>query len=90
MKTHLIKSASEVIPNQMMLVNVISRRVRQLARGHRPLVACAPGTGLSDVALTEVIEGKLSFEAAPVLKAGEEEPAVIPFPVKDSPRKKAA
>lgn len=90
MKTHLLLSASKVITNQMMLVNVISRRVRQLARGHRPLVACAPGTGLSDVALTEVIEGKLSFEAAPLLKASDEEPAVIPFPVKDSPRKKAA
>ncbi len=82
-------SASKVITNQMMLVNVISRRVRQLALGHRPLVACAPGTGLADVALTEVIEGKLSYEAAPVLKAVEEA-AVIPFPVKDSPRQKKA
>ncbi|MEO5719148.1 MAG: DNA-directed RNA polymerase subunit omega [Chthoniobacterales bacterium] len=90
MKTHLINSALEVITDQMMLVNVISRRVRQLARGHRPLVACAPGTPLADVALTEVIEGKLSYEAAPVLKPGEEAPAVIPFPVKDSSRKKAA
>lgn len=90
MKTQLIMSASKVIPDHMMLVNVISRRVRQLAFGHRPLVACAPGTGLADVALTEVIEGKLSYEAAPVLKATDEPAAVIPFPVKDSPRKKAA
>lgn len=82
-------SASKVITDQMMLVNVISRRVRQLALGHRPLVACAPGTGLADVALTEVIEGKLSYEAAPVLKAADEA-AVLPFPVKDSPRQKKA
>ena len=90
MKTQLLLAASKVIPNQMMLVNVISRRVRQLARGHRPLVACPPGTGLADVALSEVIEGKLTYEAAPVLKAADEPKAVIPFPVKDSPRKKAA
>ncbi len=90
MKAHLIKAASDVIADQMMLVNVISRRVRQLALGHRPLVACAPGTGLADVALTEVIEGKLSYEAAPVLKVTDEAATVVPFPVKDSPRKKAA
>ncbi len=90
MKTHLLNSALEVITEQTMLVNVISRRVRQLALGHRPLVACAPGTPLADVALTEVIEGKLSYEAAPLLKATDEAPAVILFPVKGGQRKKAA
>ena len=89
MKAHLIKAANEVILDQKMLVNVISQRVRQLAFGHRPLVACAPGTGLADVALTEVIEGKLSFEAivAPPL---EEVATVVAFPPKIAPRKKAA
>ena len=89
MKAHLIKAANEVILDQKMLVNVISQRVRQLAFGHRPLVACAPGTGLADVALTEVIEGKLSFEAiaAPPL---EEAATVVAFPTKAASRKKAA
>ena len=84
MKAHLIKAANEVILDQKMLVNVISQRVRQLAFGHRPLVACAPGTGLADVALTEVIEGKLSFEAivAPPL---EEVATVVAFPDQDCP-----
>ncbi|MBA3544469.1 MAG: DNA-directed RNA polymerase subunit omega [Chthoniobacterales bacterium] len=90
MKAHLIQSASAVIPDQKMLVNVISRRVRQLAFGHRPLVACAPGTGLADVALTEVIEGKLSYESDPVEKATEEVKTLVPFPTKALPRKKAA
>jgi DNA-directed RNA polymerase subunit omega len=89
MKAHLIKAASEVITDQKMLVNVISRRVRQLAFGHRPLVACAPGTGLADVALTEVIEGKLSYEAI-VAPEVEEAATVVAFPAKISPRKKAA
>ncbi len=72
-----------------MLVNVISRRVRQLALGHRPLVACLPGTGLADVALLEVIEGKLSYELAPEIKEVEDA-VVVPFPGKLSGRKKAA
>ena len=89
MKAHLIKAASEVITDQKMLVNVISRRVCQLAFGHRPLVACAPGTGLADVALTEVIEGKLSYEVI-VAPEVEEAATVVAFPAKISPRKKAA
>ena len=89
MKAHLIKAASEVILDQKMLVNVISQRVRQLSFGHRPLVACAPGTGLADVALTEVIEGKLSYEAIVAVPV-EEATTVVAFPTKISPKKKAA
>ena len=90
MKAHLIKAASEVITEPKMLVNVISRRVRQLSFGHRPLVACAPGTGLADVALTEVIEGKLTFELVPVITETDEAKTLVAFPTKVSPRKKAA
>ncbi|MEO8440679.1 MAG: DNA-directed RNA polymerase subunit omega [Spartobacteria bacterium] len=89
MNNLLIKAASEVITEPKMLINVISRRVRQLAFGHRPLVACAPGTGLADVALTEVIERKLTFEAEPVI-AEVVEAVVLPFPSKTKSRKKAA
>ena len=45
MKADLVKAASEVIPNQQILVNMISRRVRQLCLGHRPLVEFSPGLG---------------------------------------------
>ncbi len=37
MKADLVKAASEVITNQQILVNMVSRRVRQLSLGHRPL-----------------------------------------------------
>jgi DNA-directed RNA polymerase subunit omega len=43
MKAELVQAASEVITNQQILVNMVSRRVRQLTLGHRPLVVCAPG-----------------------------------------------
>src|SRR6266487_2358670 len=45
MKADLVKAASEVILNQQILVNMISRRVRQLSFGHRPMVEYAPGLG---------------------------------------------
>src|SRR5437879_415802 len=51
MKPELVKAAAEVITNQQILVNMVSRRVRQLCRGHRPLVEYAPGLGHADIAL---------------------------------------
>ena len=63
MKPHLVQSASEVIPNQQILVNMVSRRVRQLCLGHRPLVEFVPGLGHADVALSEIAAGKLVYES---------------------------
>ena len=63
MNADLVKAASEVITNQQILVNMVSRRVRQLTLGHRPLVACAPGLREADIALTEIANGKLTFES---------------------------
>src|SRR5438477_8440872 len=63
MKPDLVKAASEVITNQHILVNMVSRRVRQLALGHRPLVEYAPGLGAADIALSEIANKKLTFES---------------------------
>ena len=63
MNANLIKAASEVITNQQILVNMVSRRVRQLSLGHRPLVEYAPGLRGADIALTEIANGKLTFES---------------------------
>ena len=81
MKAELIQAASKVITNQQILVNMVSRRVRQLTLGHRPLVACAPGLREADIALTEIANGKLTFEST----FGENETAeaatrVVQFP----------
>ena len=65
MQSQLLEEASKVIPNPQILINVISRRVRQLSQGHRPLVETKPGTGYSDTALMEVIQKKLHFDPAP-------------------------
>ena len=66
MTSQLLDEAFKVIPSQQVLVNVVSKRVRQLMAGHRALVETGPRMGFSDIALTEIIEGKLKWEAAPV------------------------
>ena len=63
MNADLLTAASEVITNQQILVNMVSRRVRQLSLGHRPLVQCAPGLREADIALTEIANKKLTFES---------------------------
>jgi len=62
MKAELVTAASNVVRNPQILVNMVSRRVRQLTLGHRPLVEFAPGLGHADIALTEIANGKLEFE----------------------------
>ena len=52
-----------MIPNQQLLINVVSKRVRQLGLGHRPMVETTPRMSLMDIALQEVIAGKLAYEA---------------------------
>ena len=66
MNSELCKKALERVGNPNIMVNLISRRVRQLTGGGpsgRPLVTDTVGLGAADVALLEIIEGKLDFEA---------------------------
>jgi DNA-directed RNA polymerase subunit omega len=62
MTTQLLQEAAQVIPNQQLLINVVSRRVRQLGLGHRPMVETTPRMSLTDIALKEIVAGKLAFE----------------------------
>ena len=62
MTTQLLQEASQIIPNPQLLINVISKRVRQLGLGHRPMVEIGPRASLTDIALKEIIAGKLTFE----------------------------
>jgi DNA-directed RNA polymerase subunit omega len=80
MKADLVKAASEVIPNQQILVNMISRRVKQLCLGHRPLVEYAPGLLQADIALTEIINKKLTFESTVGQNGKEVATQVVQFP----------
>jgi DNA-directed RNA polymerase subunit omega len=88
MKSTLLQAAVKVVPDDKILVNMVSQRVRQLAFGARPLIAAPPGMGTADIALTEICEGKLSYSTVP----DEEpvEPQVIKFPARALTRQEKA
>lgn len=62
MRDDYILLAREVIPDPYILVNVVSRRVKQLRRGSRPLVESLEKLSAEDTALREVAERKISYE----------------------------
>ncbi len=66
MNAELVKKALEKVGNPNILVNLISRRVRQLNFGgggaSRPLVADTVNLGMADIALREIIEDKMGWE----------------------------
>jgi len=66
LNAELTKKALEKVGNPNVLVNLISRRVRQLTSGggaaSRPLVADTAHLGAADIALKEIIEDKMSWE----------------------------
>jgi hypothetical protein len=80
MNAALVKKALETLVNakglnanisvQAILINLVSRRVRQLHDGgggaSRPLVAEVAHLGAADIALTEIIEGKMGFDMAAI------------------------
>lgn len=80
MNAALCKQAAELVGDPNVLVNLISRRVRQLSSGggglSRPLVDVPASMGLADIALTEIVGGKMGWD----LPA--ETPAVRPIPKK--------
>ncbi|SVD43874.1 uncharacterized protein METZ01_LOCUS396728 [marine metagenome] len=62
MNADLCNQAEELVGNPNVLVNIISTRVRQINNGGaRPLVD-SPLLGAADLALTELVEGKMDYE----------------------------
>ena len=66
MNAELCKKAAEKVGNPNVLVNLISRRVRQLNSGNgglsRPLVTNIANLGMADIALREILEEKIGWE----------------------------
>ena len=62
MRDDYIKDALKIIPDANLLINVVSNRVKQLRRGNRPLVSSLEKLATEDVALREIIEGKISHQ----------------------------
>ncbi len=72
MNAHLVKQAQEKIPNANVLVNMVSQRVRQLNFGgggrNRPLLSDITNLSAADIALTEIIEGKMGMEMPEIIQ----------------------
>ena len=72
MNASLAQKALEKVLNAQVLVNMVSQRVRQLNSGgggrNRPLVANIGNLGATDIALREIIEGKIGFEMPDIVE----------------------
>lgn len=64
MREDYLQSALKVIDDPNILVNVVSRRVKQLKRGNRPLVQSLEKLSHEDIALREIAEGMITYELA--------------------------
>lgn len=71
MRDEYLRAALKIVDDPNILINVVSRRVKQLRRGSRALVESLEKLALEDIALREIIEGKIGYElgvvAAPVI-----------------------
>lgn len=67
MNPEFLKKALEKVGNPGILVNLISRRVRQLNYGERPFLANTGNFGAADIALREIIEEKMGWEEPEVV-----------------------
>lgn len=62
MRDDYLRAAAKIIADPYILVNVVSRRVKQLRRGSRPLVESLEKLSPEDIALREIMEGRISYE----------------------------
>lgn len=62
MKSQYLEVALQQVPNRYILINIVSKRVRQLIEGFRPLTTTEGNLSHMDIALKEVSEGKIAFK----------------------------
>lgn len=65
MKSILVEQAAALIPDPQILINMVSKRVQQLNAGRAPLIDTVPSMGAADIALTEIIQGKVKRAEKP-------------------------
>lgn len=68
MKSELVDKAATVITDIPLLINMVSKRVRQLNQGRPALVERKPGMREADIALTEIIEGKIKIQREEIIE----------------------
>ena len=63
MRDEFLKEAQQIVNDPNTLINLVSRRSKQLKHGSKPLVESLEKLEPEDVALKEIIEGKISYQA---------------------------
>jgi len=61
MNAELLQKALEKVGSPHILINIVSRRVRQLNAGGRPLMRDTGTLGMADIALREIVEEKMGW-----------------------------
>jgi DNA-directed RNA polymerase subunit omega len=61
MRDDYLQEAIKVIPNPNILINLVSKRVKQLRNGYPAMVESFESLQPEDIALREIIEKKLSY-----------------------------
>lgn len=61
MKDADLKAAQKIISDPNILINVVSKRAKQLKNGMTPMVESLEKLSPEDIALREIAEGKLSY-----------------------------
>lgn len=62
MRDELLKEATEIVQNPNILINLVSKRVKQIRAGMKPFVESLENLPPEDIALLEIIHGKISYE----------------------------
>jgi len=57
-----LQAAQLVITDPMILINIVSRRAKQLKNGYKPLIESLERLSAEDLALREVMEGKITYQ----------------------------
>jgi DNA-directed RNA polymerase subunit omega len=62
MRDDYLKAATAIVKDPNILINIVSKRVKQLKFGAQPLVESLEKLSNEDIALKEIIDGKLTYE----------------------------
>lgn len=62
MRDDYLNQAQKIITDPNILINVVSRRVKQLRAGMKPFIESLERLDLEDIALREIIEHKITYE----------------------------
>ena len=63
MRDEYLQEAQQIVNDPNTLINMVSRRSKQLKHGSKPLVQSLEKLEPEDIALREIIEGKISYQA---------------------------